>query len=68
MKEQNMIYVVKSKITKSGHTVNVCGSNPGQYFANGKQYWIEYGRPSGRRSINRSDSLSYITKKFEEIK
>ena len=63
-----MIYVVKSKITKSGHIVKVCGRIPQGHVANGKRYWIEYGRPNGRRSTNRSDSLSYITKKFEEIK
>ncbi len=62
-----MIYVIESKITKSGHIVNVCGCNRGQFFALGKKYWIEYGNPSGRRAINRSNNLDYIFKKFEKI-
>ena len=63
-----MIQVIKSKIVKSGVIVNICYSPSGQYFALGKRYLIEYCRPSGRRAINRSNSLSYLVKKFEEIK
>ncbi len=64
-----MIYTCDSKITAGGAIISIFGvSNAkGQRFAGGKKYWIEYGRPSGRRAIYRSNSLEYIAKKFKEI-
>lgn len=54
-----MIYVVKSKITKSRDIVNLCG--------NGKGYWIQYGTPDGKNPINQSKNLQYLVKKFDQI-
>ena len=62
-----MIETVKTTTTKNGHTVSILSSENGQYFANGKKYWIQIGAVSGRRAVSSSDSLAYITKKFEEI-
>ena len=62
-----MIETLKTTTTKNGHTVSLLSSENGQYFANGKKYWVQIGAVSGRRAVSSSDSLAYITKKFEEI-
>jgi len=54
-----MIHVVRSKITKSLEIVNLCG--------NGKGYWIQYGTPDGKNPTNKSKSLKYLAKKFDQI-
>ena len=62
-----MIETVKTTTTTNGHTISILSSPNGQYFANGKKYWVQIGAVSGRRAISSSDSLKYISKKFEEI-
>tara|TARA_Y100000401_G_C8309001_1_gene218630 strand:+ start:733 stop:939 length:207 start_codon:yes stop_codon:yes gene_type:complete len=62
-----MIETVKTTTTTNGDAISILSSPNGQYFANGKKYWIQIGAVSGRRAVSSSDSLTYITKKFEEI-
>jgi hypothetical protein len=61
--------ILKSKITKSGIKVNIVEASEGkkEYFALSKRYWIAYGEGSPRNCRNRSNSLKYVEKKFEEI-
>jgi hypothetical protein len=64
-----MLNIIKTKIGKSGHQIHICetGSKSGrEWFAMRKRYWVAYGDGSPRRSLNCSNSLAYITKKFEE--
>lgn len=64
-----MLITYATKTTKSGHKVSIFGNWRGEHFAGGKKYWIEYGENSnGRRAIHKSDSLTYISKKFKEIR
>ena len=66
-----MFKILKTKTDKFGHEIHLCetGSKSGrEWFAMRKRYWVAYGDGSPRRSLNCSDSLNYITKKFEEIK
>jgi|LWDU01.1.fsa_nt_gi hypothetical protein len=62
--------IVKTKSGKLGQQINLCettSKSGREYFALGKRYWIAYGDGSPRRSLNCSDSLRYINKKFTEI-
>lgn len=66
-----MFKIIETKIEKNGIPIHICeteNQSGREYFANGKRYWIAYRDGSPRRSINVSDSLKYIRKKFAEIK
>lgn len=63
--------ILKSKVTKFGAKVNLVDGGEGtkQFFALSKRYWISYGdTPNPQNNCrNRSDSLKYLEKKFQEI-
>jgi|TARA_R110000765_G_scaffold120939_4_gene216916 uncharacterized membrane protein YukC len=60
---------IQSKTTRSGNIINIMDAGYGrrEHFALGKRYWIAYGNGSPRRAINCSDSLKYITTKFNNM-
>lgn len=59
---------IQTKTTKNGYPIHIMQANgKGENLANGKKYWIAYGNGNPRRAIVRSNSLSYIQKKFAKI-
>jgi len=69
--KETKMKILKSKVTKLGAKVNLVdgGEDTKQFFALSKRYWISYGDSASPQNNcrNRSDSLKYVEKKFQEI-
>ena len=69
MKPQITMKVIESKTTNRGIVVSIleAGNGKGEFFANGKRYWIAFNNGSPRNAIAKTNSLNYLKKKFDKI-
>ena len=63
-KESKMKVVKSSNVRGCVVSVVDAGKGHKEYFANSKRYWISF---NDGKAIYRSNSLAYITNKFNEI-